>query len=149
MSNQLVEWSVASLAVASTSYTITRAGIFEPVRAWIEAKSGKLGELMRCPYCIGHWLAGAAAICIGNPAVVVGNAIVDYAVSIFGMMAVVGVIHFVLIRTYQPIMKENVRVELAKLSAAEQMRDACAEVVTEVGYPGAADVIKAIEVVSD
>lgn len=45
------------LIVAPVTLTITKAGIFAPLRNFIASKSKWLGELARCPYCMSHWVS--------------------------------------------------------------------------------------------
>ncbi len=48
---------IYSMIVASISYTITEAGIFDWLRAWAKGKHHKLGELFSCGYCMSHWVS--------------------------------------------------------------------------------------------
>jgi uncharacterized membrane protein len=60
----IYEVTVLSLAIAAVSTTITRAMIFAPVREDIADRNEWLGELFACPYCLSHWLAGAAVLIV-------------------------------------------------------------------------------------
>ena len=52
-----------SLVTASVSFTITESKLYTPFREWVKKKSGFLGELFSCSYCLGHWVAfGLVAI---------------------------------------------------------------------------------------
>lgn len=55
---------LVSLAVATTSMTVTRAIIFSPMRRWVKARNKWLGELVSCPYCFSHWVAFAAVLVV-------------------------------------------------------------------------------------
>lgn len=46
-----------STICASTSYTITEAGIFTELRDFVKKTNRKLGELFSCGYCMGHWVS--------------------------------------------------------------------------------------------
>ena len=48
-----------SFATASVAFTITETKIFAPLRQWLEVKSGFLGSMFSCGYCLGHWIAFA------------------------------------------------------------------------------------------
>lgn len=49
---------IISLAIASISYTISKGGIFRPMRLYIcKTESKFLGELISCPYCVSHWVS--------------------------------------------------------------------------------------------
>jgi hypothetical protein len=44
-------------AVACVSWAITEAGISAGLRAAAARRSPKLGKLLSCGYCAGHWVA--------------------------------------------------------------------------------------------
>lgn len=48
---------IAAMAIATASVTLTRARMFEPVRAWWQPKNYLVFKLISCPYCMSHWLA--------------------------------------------------------------------------------------------
>ena len=59
---QLMELGVLGvLAILATWQTIVtwRSGtLFERPRAWAQARPGLLSELLLCPLCLTHWIAG-------------------------------------------------------------------------------------------
>src|SRR5262245_36940514 len=101
-------WLITPLAVASASYTVTRAGVFEPVRSAVEEKNRKIGELLRCPYCLAHWLTFAAGAGIGEP--FWGPWYIGWPLSVFAVVMVVSLLHHILLRTYQPLTAEEFRI---------------------------------------
>lgn len=67
---QLATAAVLALGIAAVAMTVTMAGIFEPLRDRIEARSEWWGELFTCPYCFSHWLAfGVVAVFQPRPLV--------------------------------------------------------------------------------
>jgi len=59
------EWETAvalSLAAGAAAFTIARTKITEPMRAEVAKRNTWAGELVKCPYCTSHWLAGAAVL---------------------------------------------------------------------------------------
>jgi hypothetical protein len=52
-----------SLVTASISFTVSQAKLFLPLREWAKRKIPRLGELLSCGYCLGHW------VCFGLVAV--------------------------------------------------------------------------------
>lgn len=133
----LTTWLCAALAAAAISYVVTRAGIFEPVRDAVERRSHKLGELLRCPLCFGHWVIFIMAAFIQEPAFA-GNWVFGMVISIFASVCIMAMVHFVLLRAYTPIMTEGLHEKMAAL----KMRDAAAEVAADMGYPQVAEGIK-------
>lgn len=47
-----------AIAVAIVSLTVTRSRLFKGFRGWFRPHP-LLHELVRCPYCFSHWVAGA------------------------------------------------------------------------------------------
>ena len=48
---------IMALATATISVTIGQSKLFAPFRAWAKSKWQFVGELLSCPYCLGHWVA--------------------------------------------------------------------------------------------
>lgn len=134
--NLLKLWLVLAIGIAGGSYTVTRAGIFRPLRDLLERKSKWLGELINCPYCFAHWMVFAAAAWVQEP-VIEGNWFVAMLVTILAVSCVVSLLHFVMLRTYKTIIDEIVM----KRQAADSMQEAAAALATEMGHE---DVAKAI-----
>jgi hypothetical protein len=59
---EILKLVLLSFAVASAAITITKSPIFESFRLSVEKRSKKLGEGIKCPYCVSHWLAMLAVI---------------------------------------------------------------------------------------
>lgn len=52
---------VLALAVvnAAIAFTVAETKLFRGLREWVRVKSGFLGELVSCGYCLGFWSAFA------------------------------------------------------------------------------------------
>lgn len=47
---------IISFVIATICYTLSISGIFEKLRSKIEDKNMFLGNLIRCPYCLSHYI---------------------------------------------------------------------------------------------
>lgn len=50
---------VLAFATSAIAMSFTQGSMFEPLRNWITRKNALLGELSRCFFCLGHWIAFA------------------------------------------------------------------------------------------
>jgi len=57
MVDHLIQVLLLSLAVSSTTMTLSFATIAAPLREWAGKLGDRLDELMNCPYCLSYWLA--------------------------------------------------------------------------------------------
>lgn len=74
------------LAVAAVATTIARGKIFSGLREWVWGRWEWAGELLRCPYCLSHWLAaGAAAYYQPDYG---GHWLADWLVATFALVAI-------------------------------------------------------------
>ena len=99
----LIQWdhvgvlAILAVACASISLTVTRAEIFEPLRARIEKRSEWFGTLFGCPYCFSHWLAaGVVAIFQPLPLQFTPHQwfhhLAEYPVSIFALVSLTAIV---------------------------------------------------------
>jgi len=51
-----------SVATAAVSYFIVRAEFLDRPRSWLTAKSGPIGKLIGCGYCLSHWVAAMLVV---------------------------------------------------------------------------------------
>lgn len=54
--------AVLALSIASVAFTISRTKVTEGLRLWVMEKNTWLGGLVKCPYCLSHWLTFGAVI---------------------------------------------------------------------------------------
>jgi hypothetical protein len=72
---------VLSILVSIISVTLTRSTLFDPVRTKLGEINQKLGELVSCPYCAGHWISAfITCIAYNNLDILVKPTILNYAV---------------------------------------------------------------------
>lgn len=104
-----------SLIVASVSFTISVTSIFKPVRAALSKIHPKVEELMHCPYCLGHYVTFALLLFVELPVQFSGVFWFSYLASAFAVMGMVALMHFFIVRAYQPIMEmEAIRKQMEK-----------------------------------
>lgn len=53
----MIKAVILILATGAVSYFLANAEIIERPREWLEGKSKFLRNLVRCAYCLGHWIA--------------------------------------------------------------------------------------------
>lgn len=71
-----------SAVSASISFTVTETKLFKPFREWVKARNNFLGELVRCGYCLGHWVAFIVVI-IFKPRLFESWWLLDYVLTAF------------------------------------------------------------------
>lgn len=88
---------------AAISFTITTTSVFSWLREWLGEES-KLGELVHCPWCLGHYIALVLVAIDPNHLLPATDfVIIQQAVSWFTVMGIAGLLHFVLLRAYKPV----------------------------------------------
>ena len=100
------------------SHTVTFTSIFKPLRERLGAFHEKLDELLHCPFCFNMWVT--IVVVLATPGEFLVNLQIFswssilwiFLLSIFSAQAVAGLLHFVLIRAYTPIAKQQARRKL-------------------------------------
>ncbi len=70
-----------SMVVASLSYTLTESTLFAGLRHRVRAASPRLGALVHCGYCAGHWIA-LGLVVVYRPRLLSGWWLLDYFCSV-------------------------------------------------------------------
>jgi hypothetical protein len=94
---QLPELMALGLAGGVINVTVTRSSIFKPLRKWLGVRSAFLRDLMRCPYCFGHWIGFLLSLVFGVRLFSTGIWLVDWfasALAVAWMSIVAGCIVF-------------------------------------------------------
>lgn len=121
--NGLMQIAILAFATAAISLTTAKGKIFAPFREWMKARSDWIGELASCPYCTSHWVA-IALVAIYRPTLIRSWVIVDFAVSVFVMVAIAavisGLIQWLTSNRVESASEEN-REEVEQLKAALQV----------------------------
>lgn len=83
-----------ALATAAFSTTVAKSHAFEPMRVWLENRlTGwpTVAKLVRCPYCVSHWVALVLAL-VCQPQLVAGGIAVNVIVATFATIAAAAII---------------------------------------------------------
>lgn len=109
-----------SLVAAAISFTVTITSIFEPLRDWMFEKSKFFGKLFSCPWCFGHYVV-AVILGIdyfnegGNLFSIFGNSVMDFLFTLFLIMGLIGIWHYAIIRSYEPVVKLMAQRQIEKM----------------------------------
>lgn len=109
---------LVAACVCSVSFTISTTMIFLEVRELVSKVHHKLEELIHCPWCLGHWVTFFFLLILQKWIDFTGQTVIDFLMTSFAIMGVVGVGHYVLLRTYEPVAKYLVHRELEKMKKA-------------------------------
>lgn len=105
-----------SLASAAISFTITTTSIFKWLRELISPIHHKFEELIHCPWCLSHYITLTSLFFLFYDTVCFDiNLLVHFILNFFFIQGVIGLIHYVLLRAYEPVAKAMVSRELKKL----------------------------------
>ena len=108
---------ILSLVISGVSFTVTVTSIFKPVREIVSKIHHKIEELIHCPWCFSHWLTFILLLIIGEWIEITGKSVLDFLLTSFGMITISGVIHYVLLRAYEPVAKMMVERQIEKMKA--------------------------------
>ena len=61
---------ILGLASSTVSVTVGSSQLLKPARNWIGRHSEFLGDLISCPYCLGHWVAAGIMFSAGEPSLI-------------------------------------------------------------------------------
>lgn len=109
----MTSFIIISLCCAAVSFTITTTSIFRPLRDWVSKFHHKLEELIHCPWCLNHYVVVFVLI-FGNPISFYDN-FADFIVGWFSVVGAGGLIHYVLLRAYEPVAKATAIRNLEKV----------------------------------
>jgi hypothetical protein len=102
---------IAGLVVGSVSFTISMSSIFLGFREWISPKSHFMEKLIHCPWCLAHWVCGLMLLMTTNILVDVSilpgvaGVLFNGLYTLFAIVGVSGLLHYVLLRAYDPAKK--------------------------------------------
>lgn len=102
---------IAAFACASISFTICITSIFKEVREIISLAHPKLEELIHCPWCLGHYIVLGYVLLLKPYESPEG-----FLISWFSIVGMMGCIHYVLLRAYEPVAKMMIRRKMEKLN---------------------------------
>lgn len=102
---------VISVCIASISFAITTTSIFEWLRHTASKIHPKIEELIHCPYCLSYWITFAMYIPLYGMEVVAisGNYFYDFVINLFTIPGLSALMHFVMLRAYEPVTRRKLR----------------------------------------
>lgn len=99
-----------ALATASISFTITTTTIFKWLRDLISPIHPKLHELIHCPWCLGHYIMLGILFVFNDKTLFLDiNVVLHYLLNWFALLAIVGVLHHIMLRAYEPIARDELQ----------------------------------------
>jgi hypothetical protein len=104
-----------ALAVGSSSFTVTFTGIFKGIREMVSEIHPKLEELIHCPWCFSHWVTFLFLFLTSYTYKFTDCWLANFALTTFAITAISGIIHYVLLRAYEPVAKAMVQRHIDKM----------------------------------
>ena len=109
-----------ALCVAAISFTITTTSMFTWLRNIFSWMHPKLEELIHCPWCLAHWITFIIMLTADVPLIWVSNTFYSFMFTAFAIIAIAGLVHYVLLRAYEPVAKAMVSRKLEKLAKSKK-----------------------------
>lgn len=103
-----------ALVVASVSFTITVTSVFKWLRELVSSIHPKLEELIHCPYCLSHYIAALLIWLTDFIYPLTNSLLLNFLLTLFSVVGIVAILHYVMLRTYEPIAKITAYRELEK-----------------------------------
>lgn len=117
----LILLTVAALVCAAISFTITVTSIFQWLRERLGSYHEKLDQLLHCPWCLGHYVIAVFLLTSNLDLIPVSNQwIYNFLFTLFYMVCIGGLVHYVLLRAYEPVAKVAAIRKLEKMKAAKK-----------------------------
>ena len=117
---------LVALCAASISYTICFTSIFKGFREWLSQFHHKLEELIHCPYCFSHYVILTIMFTTSNLSeylVPISKFIVyNFLFTWFCIVCITSLLHYVMLRTYKPVMDYMTDRELMKLNKRKKQK---------------------------
>lgn len=111
---------ITALCAAGISFTVTWTSIFEPVRGVIGKLHPKLEELINCPWCFCHYVVFAILLLTKLEYVQAFKyQWANFFFTSFAVICVCGVLHWVLLRAYEPVMQKKIDEQMSKARKAK------------------------------
>lgn len=116
----LATYIILILAVTAISFTVAVTSIFSWLRELVSKIHPKLEELIHCPWCLSHYiLLGFMLISDLSIINITYITVIDYLLMWFACLTIIGLLHYVLLRTYEPIAKQMTMRHLQKMRDKE------------------------------
>lgn len=107
---------LAAFCCAAISFTVTVTSIFSGLRELLSKIHPKIEELVFCPWCFNHYVVIVFLLTSEVRLVNVSNwTVYNFLFTVFVLVGLGGIIHYVLLRAYEPIHKALMQRRLDKL----------------------------------
>lgn len=107
---------LVALCAASISFTITTTSMFKWLREGLSPIHTKIEELMYCPYCFSHYVVLVILFCTNSVLAPVTSLVwFNFLFTWFVIVCIVAVLHYILLRAYEPVAKAMMSREIMKL----------------------------------
>ena len=114
---QVMLLTAVSFGAAAISFTITVTGMFKWFRELVSPIHYKIEELVHCPWCLGHWVVFVIMLTARIPLIEITDLyLYNWLFTAFAIMAPIGLIHYVLLRAYEPVAKAMIQRRIDKLN---------------------------------
>lgn len=121
----MTDFIIVSFACAAISFTISWTSIFRSFRELVSRIHPKVDELVHCPWCVNHYVVLLFLLFSGFKKAfltyeLIGMSLANLVITWFAVVGLGGVIHFVLLRAYEPVAKQLVQRQLDKLRKKDE-----------------------------
>ncbi|HAU66117.1 TPA: hypothetical protein DCW61_02100 [Candidatus Uhrbacteria bacterium] len=102
MSLQLLYFVHLGAAVSVMAMTISKAGIFRPLRMFAQSKSKWLGKLLGCPFCTSVWISFPVTAWYPIEIIPRTHFIIDWFITSMVMVFVASMCSGLILRAFAP-----------------------------------------------
>lgn len=115
---------IIGLVVGAVTFTTSTTSIFLGVREKLSKLHPKLEELIHCPWCSGFWLSLLINLTVETTWVHLFKwEVFNLFMSIFASLSIAGLLHYVLLRAYEPVAKAMAMRHKEKLMNERKLKD--------------------------
>ena len=105
---------------ALISFTMTYTSIFKWFRELLSKIHPKVEELVNCPWCFNHWVTIVMLFVADIDLLPLTKyTVVNFLFTLFVLTTISGLIHYVLLRAYEPVAKLTAARQLEKLRSKQ------------------------------
>lgn len=102
------------LVTTGVSFTFCVTSIFNPVREFLAKIHPKVEELVFCPYCMSHYIAASLLLVCNYSYDFTNILILDFLFTVFAITCITAILHYPMLRTYEPVAKVMLSRKLLK-----------------------------------
>lgn len=109
---------------AAISFTVTTTSIFGGLRELVSKIHHKLEELIFCPWCFNHYVVFTMLLTSNIQLLnISNNYLYNFLFTSFCIIGGAGVLHYVLLRAYEPVQKVMMMRQMEKLQAKRKISE--------------------------